>query len=90
MDQGKGIVGKCDFCRDLLAKGENPACVDACLMRCLEYGEIEELRSKYGDNAQIDPLAGPEMTGPNYVVVPHRLKSSIGAGAIINPVEELI
>jgi anaerobic dimethyl sulfoxide reductase subunit B (iron-sulfur subunit) len=90
MNTDLGVAGKCDFCRDLLDDNENPLCVDACLMRCLEYGDIVELRGKYGDNAQVEPLAGPEMTGPNYVVNPSRLHPSSGSGKVINPEEELI
>lgn len=34
---------KCDFCKDRLEAGENPACVDACPMKVLTYGDISEL-----------------------------------------------
>ena len=40
---------KCDFCLDRLAENKKPICVDACPMRALEAGPIEELRVKYGD-----------------------------------------
>lgn len=43
-----GIVGKCDSCKDLRDQGENPVCVDACLMRCLEFGDLDELAAKHG------------------------------------------
>ncbi|MGE4272368.1 MAG: DMSO/selenate family reductase complex B subunit [Desulfitobacterium sp.] len=65
-DEGK--VGKCDGCSDLLAKGENPACVDACVMRCLEFGDIEELRQKYGKNADAKGLPSSSTTNPNLVI----------------------
>lgn len=65
-DEGK--VGKCDGCLDLLEKGENPACVDACVMRCLEFGDIESLRQKYGKNADVKGLPSSSITNPNIVI----------------------
>ena len=47
-----GVMTKCTFCEDLLAEGKNPACVDACVMRAIDFGELDELQAKYGD--QID------------------------------------
>lgn len=44
-----GKVGKCDSCKDLRAEGKNPVCVDACPMRALEWGDIDELRAKHSD-----------------------------------------
>lgn len=43
-----GISQKCDSCADLREKGKSPACVDACLTHCLEFGDLDELREKYG------------------------------------------
>jgi anaerobic dimethyl sulfoxide reductase subunit B (iron-sulfur subunit) len=84
----KGVYGKCDFCREYLEEGGSPACVDACLMRCLEFGEIEHLREVYGDTAQIGHLASPDMTMPSYVARPHRMDD--GKGVVINADEELL
>lgn len=38
---------KCDFCYDLIKKDENPACVDVCNARAIDFGETDELKSKY-------------------------------------------
>lgn len=38
-----GTAGKCDGCFSLRAEGETPACVAACPMRALDFGEREEL-----------------------------------------------
>jgi len=82
---------KCDFCEDLLAQGLNPACVDNCVMRCLDYGDINELRAKYGNLAEVEPLPKADITEPAFVVTPHKLtqRSGKGTGWISNLPEEL-
>lgn len=63
---------KCDFCQELMAQGEEPACVAACLMRCLSFGPVEP--GAIEPNAPwCDPLVpdAPE-TSPNLEFTPHR------------------
>lgn len=90
-DQVTGVMSKCDFCQDLLASGQNPACVDACVMRCLDYGDLSELRAKYGDFNEIAPLPKSDLTGPSFVVTPHKNAEVSGfeTGKIINLPEEV-
>jgi anaerobic dimethyl sulfoxide reductase subunit B (iron-sulfur subunit) len=64
----EGKVGKCDGCADLVDQGENPACVDACLMRAIEFGDIKELRKKYGAHANLKVLADYKITNPSITV----------------------
>lgn len=66
----QGKAGKCNFCADLIDKGENPACVDACVMRALEFGELEELRKKYGTVADIKGIPDSGITKPSLVITP--------------------
>ena len=33
-----------------------PVCVEACPLRALDFGDIDELREKYGDVADLAPL----------------------------------
>ncbi len=40
---------KCDFCLERWEEGRKPVCVDACPMRAMDAGPIEELKEKYGD-----------------------------------------
>ncbi|MDQ7093644.1 DMSO/selenate family reductase complex B subunit [Desulfosporosinus sp. PR] len=66
--EAEGKVGKCTFCDDLLAKGENPACVDACIMRAIDYGDMAELRRKYGDTPSAQGMPDPNITHPSLTI----------------------
>jgi len=66
-----GKVGKCDFCLDLLEQGESPACVSACLMRCLEYGDIDELNKRHGGTPDVKGLPDSRTTQPALAIQPH-------------------
>lgn len=67
-----GKMTKCDTCINLREQGEEPACVGACPMRAIEFGPIDELREKYGDNADIKGLPSSDITHPNLVINAHR------------------
>ncbi|WP_442904604.1 4Fe-4S dicluster domain-containing protein, partial [Gordonibacter sp.] len=72
VDQDNGYSTKCDLCRLLIDKGENPACVDACATRALHYGDIEELKKQYGSVTYLPPLPENDETGPSIVFTPSR------------------
>lgn len=76
-----GIVHKCDACRDRTAKGENPMCVDACVMRALDFGEYEDLVAKYGNDlvSDLSVLPDSSMTTPNLLVKARRIAVSENA-----------
>lgn len=90
-DAANGVMTKCTFCSDLLDKGENPACVDACVMRAIDFGELDDLRAKYGDVNEIEPLPSASYTSPSIVITPHKnaQASGTGTGKISNLPEEL-
>lgn len=89
IDSEKGIAVKCDGCIDRVKEGKKPICVDACLLRCLEFGDIEELRAQYGDLAQLAPLPDPSQTGPNLTMKSNAAAESADAatGRIANEKE---
>jgi anaerobic dimethyl sulfoxide reductase subunit B (iron-sulfur subunit) len=71
---------KCTFCYDLQDQGLKPACVDACVMRCLDFGDLDELRQRYGDLNAIEPLPTSDITKPALVVTPHKHSQMSGEG----------
>ena len=42
---GGGVMYKCDFCADLLAKGKEPACKTACPKGAISFGSKDEMRA---------------------------------------------
>jgi anaerobic dimethyl sulfoxide reductase subunit B len=71
-DPEQGVVGKCDFCFDLIDGGGTPACVAACPMRALEFGELEDLKSRSGGRDEVFPLPAASQTRPSLLIRPHR------------------
>lgn len=79
-DEETGIMTKCDGCVDLVEQGETPYCAAACVMRALEFGDIEELRARHGDTAAVEPLPQADLTRPSLVITPHRHAQFSGEG----------
>lgn len=90
-NEAAGVMTKCDMCKDLVTQGQNPACVDACPMRAIEFGELEELQAKYGTVNAIEPMPSGEHTKPALVITPHKDAERVGAGTghILNLAEEI-
>ena len=86
LDAARKVMTKCDGCYDRVEKGLKPICVDSCTHRALEFGLIEDLRAKYGDNADVKPLPDSGITSPNWVVKAHKNENQ---GARIINVREI-
>lgn len=71
-DEKRGVMVKCDFCKDNIDSGKRPECVSACQMRVLDFGSIAELRSRPGSVDEVFPLPDPSLTEPCVVLKPHR------------------
>lgn len=71
-DAVRGVMTKCNFCYDDLDRGEKPACVSACQMRVLEFGDMDDLRRKHGTLDGLFPLPEPALTRPAATFSRHR------------------
>ena len=43
---------KCELCAERWQQGKKPICVEACLMRALDAGPLDELKKQYGNNQE--------------------------------------
>lgn len=77
-DEGK--MSKCDMCADLRAIDKNPACIDACPLRALDWGEMKDLRKKYGNVDAVDPFPDGKLTNPSMILKPHRHAQYLAKG----------
>lgn len=88
-DPVKKVMAKCDGCYDRLEQGLDPICVGSCPLRAIKFGEIDELRTKYGSNAFVDPLPDPKLTKPNLIVKSNeRFKKNSIFNSRVNNLEE--
>ena len=65
-------VSKCDFCVDEIDAGRPPACVAACPNRALDFGDLDDLRRRFGPVDRVFPLEDPAASRPAVVIKPHR------------------
>ena len=70
-----GCMTKCDLCIDQLEQGLPPACVAACPMRALDYGDVTTERGIALWNVPAEnhpyPLPGFSHTQPHLAIRPH-------------------
>lgn len=70
VDEQEKIAMRCDSCKAFRDRGLNPVCVDACQYRALDFGDLDELRAKYGDDLTSDMpcLPSSQETLPSLLV----------------------
>ena len=65
----KGVVEKCNFCEERLARGQKPACVDACPQHVFTFGNLADadseprrlLRSRFAVQRKPELGTGPSI-----------------------------
>jgi anaerobic dimethyl sulfoxide reductase subunit B (iron-sulfur subunit) len=89
-DAAAGRMGKCTFCVDELDRGGRPTCVDACPLRVLDFGPMEELEARHGPSPAMHPLPDPSLTAPALVMAAHPAAArAAAAGAWVANREEV-
>jgi len=71
-DEENAKIQKCDLCFNRMTENKNPICVDACPMRALDAGPIEELKKKYGDIREAEGFVYSEEFFPSVIFKPKR------------------
>lgn len=86
----KNKAVKCDMCRDRIAEGKRPICVEACPLRALEWGDLDELKKAHPDAVHaIAPMADPSITNPSVIINACPAAKEVGdtTGAVANEKE---
>jgi anaerobic dimethyl sulfoxide reductase subunit B len=88
-DEDRGVMTKCNMCFDAIDAGEPPACVAACPSRALDFGELDELKTRYAGVDEVAPLPQASITKPALVITPHKKSAPVGSrnGELANPEE---
>ena len=60
----------CTFCLDRVVLHKKPVCVEACPMRALDAGPIQELTEKYGELNQTEGFTYSNKTNPSIIFKP--------------------
>jgi len=71
-DEADAKMEKCDFCIERLAGSKKPICVDACPMRALDAGPMEELQIKYGNIREAEGFVYSNCCIPSIIFKPKK------------------
>jgi len=82
------VAVKCDHCVERQRLGQDPACVEACKVGALEFGEINELvksaRTRYSEVVSV----AMSQVGPELVAVPANLEAWHAWGRSVSHLNE--
>ncbi|MDH3604889.1 MAG: hypothetical protein OEU26_35235, partial [Candidatus Tectomicrobia bacterium] len=69
-DPTTGKVHKCNMCVDEIEAGRKPYCVQACIMRVLDIGDVRDLRKIPGVVSRVKGMPDLKLTYPNVFFTP--------------------
>ncbi|EHL09095.1 putative dimethylsulfoxide reductase, chain B [Desulfitobacterium hafniense DP7] len=70
-------MSKCTMCIDRLEQGDLPICVASCPMRALDFGTLEQMIMKYGNNRQLAGMPEADITRPAVIMTPQAPKKEL-------------
>ncbi|MDO6678069.1 MULTISPECIES: DMSO/selenate family reductase complex B subunit [unclassified Shewanella] len=74
LDTRRKVMTKCDGCKDRIALGKKPSCVESCPQRALDFDTIDILEQKYPEavRGEANPLPSSSITDPNLLITVNR------------------
>jgi anaerobic dimethyl sulfoxide reductase subunit B (iron-sulfur subunit) len=66
-DEENAKMQKCDLCLERWQENKKPVCVEACPMRALDAGPLEELKARYGDTREAAGFVYSPEVGPSVI-----------------------
>jgi anaerobic dimethyl sulfoxide reductase subunit B (iron-sulfur subunit) len=67
----------CTFCIDRLAESKKPVCVEACPMRALDAGPLDELEKQYGAIREAKGFVYSKKTCPSIIFKPRYMRENL-------------
>jgi Fe-S-cluster-containing dehydrogenase component len=77
------VAVKCDHCIDRQRQGLDPACVEACKVNALEFGEFNELAKKARTRYSEAISVAVGQAGPQVAAIPSNVEAWRGYGAAV-------
>jgi ferredoxin len=71
-DEENAKMQKCDLCLDRWPENKKPICVEACPMRALDAGPVDELKAKYGETRDACGFVYSQIAEPSIVNKPKK------------------
>jgi len=71
-DEEKARMQKCDFCLDRWGEGKKPICVDACPVRALDAGPMDQMTEKHGAVKDAHGFVYSSVAEPSIINKPKR------------------
>jgi anaerobic dimethyl sulfoxide reductase subunit B (iron-sulfur subunit) len=76
-DAMNATASKCTMCIDRLEQGQLPICVEACGLRALDFGKLEDLQKRYGTVRDLEDMPSSSAALPSIVFRPHAPKKQL-------------